>query len=139
MSRTTTSRITSAALLAGCLLAAGGCSQKYENRQLGLDSPEAKKVRALLAALRSGGEGGLDQAVRRDGAGNLTEPQARMLRETLRKLATAEKVELTRMDRYGKDVWRAIFTLVGPDGEASLPILLVIPEGGKPVWAGPSN
>ena len=131
-----TSRTTSVALaLAGALLPVG-CSDKYAHERLDMDSPEAEKVRKMLTGLRDAGESGLDEIVRTQGAGGLSDAQAKMLRGTLLEIVKADSVELDQMDRFGKDVWRAIFKLTRGASTSTVPVLIVIPNDGRPRWAG---
>jgi len=136
MSRTMTSRITEAAVVAAALVLAGGCSKKYGHERLGTGSPEAAKVHKMLLDLREAGEKGLDETIRKDGADGLSQAQAKMLRATLLEMIRADAVELERMDRFGGSVWRAIFELTTREGSSTAAVLIVIPEDGRPRWAG---
>ena len=129
--------ITSAAatsLLAGLLLAPG-CSKKYDHRQLGPDSPRGREVRRMLAALREAGRDGLDQTMRRDGAGGLDRQRAEALRAALAELIDARSVELATVDRFGENVFRAGFRVAAGGRERTVYFLLVAGDG-RLRWAG---
>jgi hypothetical protein len=134
MSRTTISKTIVAATLA-IVLACPGCSKKYFRRPVEKDSPRAQEVRAMLGALRSAGPAGLEEVIRQQAAGGMTELQAQSLRGALVSLAEAEAVELEDMDRFGEDVYRAAFRVTAGGSSQSVCMLLVWADG-RLHWAG---
>ncbi len=59
-----------------------------------------------------------------------------MLRGTLGELARADSVRLKRMDRFGENVWRAIFELTVSGEPSTLSVLLVVTPDKQVRWAG---
>lgn len=117
--------------------AVGGCGGEYEREEFGPDSSQADSVRQMVTRLRDGGEAGLDQVLARDAADDLDDAQQRALRAALRELIRADDVRLERLDRFGKDVWRAVFELTTSAGKRTACLLLFVRDG-RPRWASPN-
>jgi hypothetical protein len=116
-------------------LATAGCGKDYEQKKLGRDSPQGAQVRAMVQALRAGGEKGLDGALARQAAGNLSDPEKQALRAALMELLRAGSVELERIDQFGPRAYRATFILTA--GGAPRPAaFLLVEKDGQLRWAG---
>ena len=127
-------RLSAASVL--CLLLLAGCSGDHKHSRLGLDSPEAARIRQMVENLRTAGEAGLDRIIQTDAATGLPESKAKMLRGTLLELIEADSVELKKIDEFGSNVLRAIFELKA-DGETStLATLLIVNDDDQIRWAG---
>lgn len=119
-------------LLAFCL---AGCGKDYEQKKLGKDSAQGQQVRAMVQALRDGGEKGLAGVMAQQAAGGLSDSQIQALRASLMELLRAGSVELERIDRFGPEVYRA--TLVLSTGGASRSAaFLLVEKDGQLRWAG---
>lgn len=135
MPRTTTSRSFAVVLTASLVLAVlGGCSREYEQERLDSDDSRAEQVRRMIAELRSADEAELAQRVRSQAISDLDERQLAALRSGLEQVATAESAELLRLDRFGKDVFRATIELHDAGGSRQLSMLLV-PRDDRLCWA----
>ncbi len=120
---------------AATVVLAAGCSRDYEQKQLGDDSPQAGQVRDMIASLRQGGLERLDETMRRQAAEGLSRQQQAGLRATLAEIIEAEKVELNRLDRFGKNVCRAALDLSEGPQQSKVFVLLVESQGDLR-WAG---
>jgi hypothetical protein len=115
-----------------------GCSKEYEHRKLGRDSPQAKQVRKMVQSLHEGGLERLGELMARQAAADLTGGQTRVLRGALERIVDADSVELEKIERFGKNVYRAVFRLDEKNGPATLAVLLVTAKAGTLRWAGPN-
>ncbi|MDP7636789.1 MAG: hypothetical protein QF577_04480 [Phycisphaerae bacterium] len=115
-----------------------GCSKEYEHRKLGRDSPQAKQVRKMVQLLHEGGLERLDELMARQAAADLTGGQTRVLRGAMERIVDADTVELEKIERFGKNVYRAVFRLDGKNRSATLAVLLVTAKAGTLRWAGPN-
>ena len=114
---------------------AAGCSKDYGQKQLGDDSPQAGQVRAMIASLRRAGLERLDETMRQQAAEGISVQQQAGLRATLAEIIEAEKVELNRLDRFGKNVCRAALDL--SEGERRSKVFVLFVESrGNLRWAG---
>lgn len=134
MTRTMT-RNNLVALLAAMLLSAG-CSKQYEHERFAQDSPEAVHIRKLVGALRKGGPDGLDERMAEQAAPGLNDNQMRSLRFALAQIVAADTVELEKTERFGRQVYRAVFRLRTEDVPGSLAMLLVKTQDGALRWVG---
>ena len=114
-----------------------GCSKDYEHSQLGLDCAEAGQVREMVAALMAAGDQNLARTIADQSASDLTESQSRMLTAVLTQIASAQSVELTKIDRFGEDILRASLHLRGETGQRDIHMLLIARDGHLR-WAGPN-
>jgi len=130
-------RITITSVAATMLLLAQGCSQKYDRKRPGPDSPRGQEVARMLSALREAGGDGLDETIRRDGAAALDDMRAGALRAALLELVEARSVELETLDRFGENVYRAGFRVASGRDERKTHLLLVVSDG-ELRWAGPN-
>jgi hypothetical protein len=89
----------------------------------------------MLVALRSAGPAGLEEVIKQQAAGGLTDRQATALRATLEQLAKAQAVELEEMDRFGDDVYRAALGVTSGKSSRTVYMLLVVSDGWLR-WAG---
>lgn len=135
MSRITTSRA-ALVLLAVAALAVAGCAKKYAQQSLGKDGPVAQEIGAMVAALRSAGPEGLDQAIQEQAAGGLTAIQERSLRASLSRIATADAAELEDLSRFGRNVYRASLRLRSGGGTSATVCMLLVHADGRLRWAG---
>ena len=119
-----------------CLLLLAGCSDGHEHSRLGLDSPQAAKIKQMADKLRSAGEAGLDGILQTDAAADLPQAKAKMLRGTLLELIQADSVELKQIDEFGPNVLRAIFELKSDGETATLATLLIVTDDDQIRWAG---
>ncbi len=126
----------SSLLLVGAVaLMLGGCGDKYGQSENDSGSPQFARVASMLAELRSSDSGGIDEALTRQSAADLNQSQAASLRATLTMLAQAEQTELTGLDRFGKDIYRASIQVTNNRSRRSVYILLV-DDGDDLRWAG---
>ena len=131
----TTLRNSLVALLVTMLLSAG-CSREYEHERFAQDSPESVHIRGLVCALREDGPDRLDELMPRQAAPGLTEEETRSLRFALAQIVEADTVELEKTERFGRQVYRAVFRLGTADGPRTLALLLVKPQDGALRWIG---
>lgn len=132
----TTIRNRLAAAVAGlALLPVAGCSDGYEQRRLAGDAPQRRELRVMVDALRSGGEEALEGFLAEHGASGLTDVQRAALRASLTEIVRAESVELTELDRFGRDVYRATLRMTTA-GQTKPAYFLLIRSGGRLRWAG---
>jgi hypothetical protein len=106
------------------LLVSAGCSKKYEHKRLAADSPEQARIVQLLAAVREARAAGLDSVIARDGVAELNAADRRRLAGSLAALAQADRVELLKADRFGRDICRATFQLTSGTRVRSISVLL---------------
>jgi hypothetical protein len=112
-------------LCAGLMvLVCAGCSKKYEHKRLAAGSAEQARIQQLLAAVKEAGPTGLDALIARDGVGELNAADRKRLSFSLAALATADRAELVKADRFGRDICRATFQLTTGTQVRSLSILL---------------
>ena len=134
------SRITIRNSLAAAILAAAvpaGCGKEYARKNMPADAKQAAEVRSMIEALRRAGESRLDEVMRQQAAGGLSERQREALAATLRQIVLADKVELKTLDRFGDDVYRASLQLTFRDSSSDL-VALLVETGGALRWAGPN-
>lgn len=127
------------ALLAAALLAAGGCSKKFEHDELTPDSAAGRQITALAEALQkvAADEQALQGAIHDQLAPGLPAPAAAALEPALSALAKAKDVKLVRLDRFGKFL-SATFRATDPQsGEAQDSFFLLTDES-KPHWVKPN-
>ena len=93
------------------------------------------QVQSLLAQLRAGGADGLDEVLADDCAGGLAPHQEAGRKAALERLASADSAGLTRLDRFGPNVYRATFDL-GRGGRTRQMCMLLVRSDGKLLWAG---
>ncbi len=135
MIRTTPNRLN---LVFALLLALGmaGCGRApYAHRELGLATPEAVAIAAAAEAIRGGGQAGLDDALARFAAPGLEDDRRAALRALFAELVAAAAVELTDLDQFGGQVFRASFELTSAGASRELHVLLVKIDG-QLRWAG---
>ena len=144
MSRTTIRNRSRLKTAVGSLICAGvlivvsitaGCSGKYKHERIGPDAKVFVQVQSLLAQLRATGADGLDKVLADDCAGGLASHQAAGRKAALERLAAADSAGLTRLDRFGPDVYRATFDL-DRGGRKRQMCMLLVRSDGKLLWAG---
>jgi hypothetical protein len=113
-----------------------GCSEKYDHDRLGTDGPEAKQVRALVSVLRQSGPDDLDKTIALQALPDLTGDQLKALRSALDLIVAADGVELQKIDKFGKQVYRVVFALDIDGAPESLAMLLSIGDEDKFKWIG---
>jgi hypothetical protein len=123
------------AVLLTAAIAMTGCSKDFEQKKLGKDSPEASRVRAMVDALRQGGEKGLAETMKTQAAGGLTGSQELALQASLRELIAADAVEVDKVDSFGPQVYRATLKL-STGGKTRAVALLLVATGDELRWAG---
>ena len=123
--------------LLGGLMAWAGCSRHYEHADLGLDSPQARQVQAMIAAARQGGLNGLDQTVHGQAAAGLNATQMATLRAVLGAMIQAGSIHLQAIDRFGPNVYRAVLVLEA-GGKPRTQAMLLVKRADKLYWAGPN-
>lgn len=123
--------------LAAALLIPAGCSPKkvYKNRDLALDSAEAREVAAQLVVLKNGGAAGVESFLQAHAAAD--NPQAAMLRGVLAELAATDSVELRSVEQFGPEVLRVVVHARRGDAEAERAFLLVRKDGAL-LWVAPN-
>ena len=84
--------------------------------------------------LQAEGEG-IEDLLTRQIANGLSEPQQDVVRLTLNELRQVEKVQLKRVDRWGKDMFRATIETITAGKRQTL-AMLIISDGGNLYWAG---
>jgi len=138
MCRTT---INSAAVATAIAIAAAaclsGCAKEYRHKKLGSDSPEARQIGEMIAALRSAKPVGLEVAIARQSAGGLSQLQARSLRDALVRIAAAESAQVVELSRFGEKVYRAVIEVRTAEASEQVCMLLVSTAEGLR-WAGPN-
>ena len=112
-----------------------GCSEKYEQKDLGPDSPQGRQVRRMVDALRAGGTGNLDAAMAAQAVSGLDAAQSDAMRATLTELIQADAVQLVDLYLHGEKVYRASFRLTAGDQTRDL-FMLLVETGGEIRWAG---
>ncbi|MCY2928434.1 MAG: hypothetical protein NTV86_02885 [Planctomycetota bacterium] len=127
------------ALLAAALLAAGGCSKKYERTDLTPDSALGGQITALVEALQKAAsdEQALQAVVRDQLAPGLPAPAAAALEPALAALAKAKDPKLVRLDRFGKFLSATFHSTDPQSGEAKDSPFLLTDES-KPRWIKPN-
>jgi hypothetical protein len=113
-----------------------GCSEKYDHDRLGTDGPEATQVRALVSVLRQSGPDGLDKTIALQALPDLTGDQLKALSSALDMIVAADSVELHKIDKFGKQVYRVVFALDTDGAPASLAMLLSFGDGDELRWIG---
>jgi len=126
----------SLSITAIALVICAGCSKEYGHERLGADGPEARQVRSLVAALRQAGPDGLDRVLAGQAMPGLTEQQLTGLRSALDQIITADKTELRKIEKFGKQAYRAVFDLQTAEGPKSLAMLLAVGEDDTLKWLG---
>ncbi len=121
-------------LAAACI---AGCSGEYRQRQVDSDDARAAEVRGMIQSLRSAGEGDRERVARDSSVPDLDDRQASYLLEVLERVASADSAELERLDRFGRDVYRATILLDEGGDERRIPLLLS-PVQGELRWARPN-
>ena len=122
------------AAVATILLA--GCSKEYNHDRLDTNGPEATQVRSLVSVLRQAGAGGLDKTTPLQALDGLTEDQLAALRSALEIIVTADSVELQKIEKFGKQIYRVVFALDTGGDRESLAMLLATASGDKLRWIG---
>ncbi|MDP6633720.1 MAG: hypothetical protein QGG42_02380 [Phycisphaerae bacterium] len=113
-----------------------GCSKEYSHRRFAADGPEAEQAKALAARLRQAQADELDKIMTSQTMSGLTRPQLENLRFGLGRIISADSVELQKIEQFGKEVYRAVFTLRIEDRSESVSMLLAIGAGDKLKWIG---
>lgn len=113
-----------------------GCSKEYSHQRLDKDGPEAQQVISLVSALRRGGAEGLAGTIDRQALPGLTENQLEGLSSVLEKIASADSVELQKIEQFGKQVYRVVLALKTEGGPGSLAMLLGTADGEALRWIG---
>ena len=122
--------------LSACLLP-GGCDKQYAQRKLDAQSSQWQEVSTLIDDLREGGQARIDALVSQSSAEGTDEGRAAALRAMLTQIAQADSAALTKLDRFGDQVYRASLTLSSPEHGTTLYVLLVEKDG-RLQWAGPN-
>jgi hypothetical protein len=113
-----------------------GCSEEYSHRPLGADSPEARMVMEMTAALRQAGPGELDETIARQANVKLTKDELNALRFGLDRIVTADSVELQKIEKFGAEIYRVVFTLNTGQEATSQAMLLAFDDDGSLKWIG---
>ena len=122
-------RSRAALLLVVVFLAA--CSGEFEPSDLKLDSPQAVRIKTMIADLRSAGMDGMESVLARDGATD----QLTMLKFALAPLVQADEAQLRDLTRYGPDVYAACITLT-TSGKTTILDMLLVETDNTILWAG---
>ena len=112
-----------------------GCGDKYGRSEHDAASSQFAQVASMLAELRSSGPGGVDEAMAQQAADGLDKGRSASLAATLTMLVRAEQAELTRLDSFGKDIYRAAIQVAYKGRRRSVYVLLV-DDGDDLRWAG---
>lgn len=121
-----------------CIMAAvflAGCSQKYEHQRMDDDSDPANQIRAMIEELRRGGADELDEIISAQKVPTLSNTRQASLRAILAQIAGADTVELTRLDRFGRNAYRSALKLT-TRGQTRRISLLLVADSGRLRWAG---
>jgi hypothetical protein len=111
-----------------------GCSTKYQHSDLSTDSPEGKKVAAMIEAVRKAKSDGLNSVILSNCAPGLNDREKESLKATLAEISAASGAELAAIDRFGDNVFRASIRLAGPQ-ESTIYVLLISKDD-QLYWAG---
>ena len=106
--------------VAACL----GCSKRYAHKSLAAGSAERMRIAQLLAAVRQAGPAGLDAVIARDAIAELDLADRQRLTGSLSALAKADRADLIKADRFGRDICRATFQVASGAQVRSISILL---------------
>lgn len=138
MTRNNRSNVLIAAGLALAVLASGGCSKKYQHKELALDGEIAKKIVALVDSLRKSASDdvALKAAIHDQFAPGLAPNLAGGLESALADLAKAKEIKLIQLDRFGK-VLRAGFRLTAPDAPGPKDCFFLLTDETPPRWIKP--
>jgi len=115
---------------------AGGCSREYDHGRLDTDGPEGRRVTELVGRLRTGGVDGLDAAVSAQAMEGLTESQLKELRFGLEKIVAADSAALTKIERFGDRIYRAVLALEADGRSETLAMLLAFDATAELRWIG---
>lgn len=132
---TTSSSIRVFAAATVVFLGVVGCSDEYEHRRVNADDARSEEVREMIAALRSADGDELSQRIRAQALDELHDHQFAALRDVLEEVAAAERAELMRMDRFGRDVYRATIELSDDAGRTRQVSMLLVPRDRRLRWA----
>jgi len=113
-----------------------GCSEEYGHERLDAGGPEAQRVKSMVSALRQAGPDSLGEVMNDQTAAQLTEDQLKGLRGALGRIVTADSVKLQKIEKFGQQVYRAVFDLETADGPATLAMLLAVGEDDTLKWLG---
>jgi len=113
-----------------------GCSDEYGHERLDADGPEATQVRSLVSDLRDAGRNALDETIARQVPAKMTEQQLKGLKDALGRIASADSVELQKIERFGDQVYRAVLALETSGGPKTLAMLLAVGEDDTLKWLG---
>ena len=116
-------------------MASPGCSKEYQQKQLDNDSARSVELRAMIRALREQAEGPDRQAVMRSQIAPELNQNQKLAEATVTQIAKADAVDLKRIERFGKKVYRASLDLTSGGKSQTLTVLLVEVDG-KLRWAG---
>ncbi|MFA6133369.1 MAG: hypothetical protein WC869_05055 [Phycisphaerae bacterium] len=125
-----------AACLAACLatcLATGGCSDKYERKDLDSRGAPWREVQEMIRELQSAG-GAAEDVIKRQLADGMEPGEEENLKPTLDWLAKANAVEIKAMDRFGDRIYRVTLQ-VKTAGKSSELCMLLVAKGDKLYWA----
>ncbi|MBI1336202.1 MAG: hypothetical protein GC164_04485 [Phycisphaera sp.] len=120
--------VTMLALTCVCL-APLGCEKKYAYRDLGLDSPEARQVEANLQRLRESAPDQRAELTKTQLDEGLKPELAQAITRALLDLASRPESKLVSVDRFGPDVYRAVFDRNANSGPNQTAFLLVKRNG----------
>ena len=113
-----------------------GCSEKYDHDRLGTDGPEATQVRAFVSVLRQSGPDDWDKTIALQALPGLTGDKLKALSSALDMIVAADSVELQKIDKFGKQVYRVVFALDTDGAPANLAMLLSFGDGDELRWIG---
>ncbi|MBS3734218.1 MAG: hypothetical protein KGY99_04755 [Phycisphaerae bacterium] len=119
----------------GVAMLLGGCGREYGHERLDDASEPSRRVREMIAALRSAGTENLAVVYHAQCVAELSEDRADRLRTALRRIAQADAAELRKLDAYGGDVLRASIELQSGQRRKTV-FLLLVAKGDKLLWAG---
>ncbi|QNN24239.1 hypothetical protein HED60_18835 [Planctomycetales bacterium ZRK34] len=131
----TSNRLIPIALLTVMLLT--GCGDRYEHAELGLDSPQAQQVVAMLDQLHDAAPTALDTFIHDHAAERLTQAQTTALRALLQRIAEADEASLTSIDQFGPQVYRVQITTKSRSKTDQTHALLIM-QNDRLLWAGPN-
>ena len=116
----------------------GGCKKEYSHKRLGDASREFARVEQMLQDIRQATGDALAGVLTEQMTAGMDDQQQKYLSSSLERLASAEKVELLKVDRFGQDICRATFKLTDSGKARRVSILLTADGDGKLRWLKPN-
>ncbi len=117
------------------LTALAGCSSEYKHKELGKDCPKADEIRSMIKKLRADKSGTVIEGICQDAG--LAQQRLAALRFMLTQIKQAQSIELTDLDSFGGNIYRASITLE-LNGRPRHIFALLVEADNKLRWAGPN-